>query len=238
MAGAGSLPDGLDFPEKGSKRESESEMTAVSGVNSSFITGESSVVNGKVTPPRRVANRTRRSREHLTPDEVTRLMTAAGRGGRHGHRDATLILVGYRHGLRVSELVALRWDQIDLKQGLVHVSRLKNGVASTHPLRGPELRALRRLQREYSASPYVFVTERQGPLTDSSVRKIVASAGVAAQLGFPIHPHMLRHACGFKLANDGQDTRAIQHYLGHKNIQHTVRYTELAPDRFRTFWAD
>ena len=75
-------------------------------------------------------------------------------------------------------------------------------------------------------------------MTDSSVRKIVARAGVAAQLGFPIHPHMLRHACGYKLANDGQDTRAIQHYLGHRNIQHTVRYTELAPHRFRTFWTD
>lgn len=92
-------------------------------------------------------------------------MAAAGRGARHGHRNATLILIGYRHGLRVSELVALRWDQIDLRQGLVHISRRKNGVASTHPLRGPELRALRRLQRDYSVSPYVFVTERRGPLT-------------------------------------------------------------------------
>ena len=232
------LQVGSDFPEKGSKRESEPKMSAVLGPNSWFRTGESSVVNGKVAPPRRVENRERRSREYLTQDEVARLMAAAGRAGRHRHRDATLILLGYRHGLRVSELIALRWDQIDLKQGLLHVARLKNGVPSTHPLRGPELRALRRLQRDYSASPYVFITERRGPLTDSSVRKIVAGAGMAAQLGFPIHPHMLRHSCGFKLANEGHDTRAIQHYLGHKNIQHTVRYTELAPDRFRTFWAD
>ena len=165
-------------------------------------------------------------------------MAAAGRGGRHGHRDATLILIGYWPGLRVSELVALRWDQIDLKQGMVHISRLKNGVPSTHPVRGPELRALRRLQRDYPVSPYVFVTERGGPLADSTVRKIVAQAGQAAGLALPVHPHMLRHACGFKLANDGQDTRAIQHYLGHRNIQHTVRYTELSPDRFRDFWTD
>jgi type 1 fimbriae regulatory protein FimE len=216
----------------------ESGMTAGSSVNSGFGEDRSSVENGKAAPPRRVANRERRTREHLTPDEVARLMAAAGRGGRHGQRNATLILIGYRHGLRVSELVALRWHQIDLRQGLLHVARLKNGVPSTHPLRGPELRALRRLQRAYPASPYVFVTERRGPLTDSAMRKIVARAGEEARLGFPVHPHMLRHGCGFKLANEGHDTRAIQHYLGHRNIQHTVRYTELAPDRFRTFWTD
>ncbi len=94
-------------------------------------------VNGKVAPPTRVKNTDRRTREHLTPPEVERLMAAAGRRGRHGHRDATLILLAYRHGLRVSELVALRAEQIDLKLGLLHVTRLKNGMASTHPLRGP-----------------------------------------------------------------------------------------------------
>jgi type 1 fimbriae regulatory protein FimE len=196
------------------------------------------LVNGKVTPPRRVANRQRRTREHLTQQEVDRLIKAAGRLGRYGHRDATLILTAYRHGLRVSELVALRWDQIDLDQGLLHVSRLKNGVSSTHPLRGPEIRALRRLRREYALSPDVFTTERRGAMTDSAIRKIIARAGDEAQLGFPVHPHMLRHACGFKLANEGHDTRAIQHYLGHRNIQHTVRYTELAAERFKTFWKD
>jgi type 1 fimbriae regulatory protein FimE len=197
-----------------------------------------SIENGKVAPPRRQPNTTRRSREHLTPAEVQALIKAAGRLGRHGHRDATLILLAYRHGLRVSELVALRWDQLDLRAGLLHVARLKHGVPSTHPLRGPELRALRRLQREYPASSYVLTTERRGPLTDSAVRKIIARAGAVAKLGFPVHPHMLRHATGFKLANDGHDTRAIQHYLGHRNIQHTVRYTELAPDRFKGFWTD
>ena len=110
-------------------------------------------------------NSARRTREHLTPEEVDRLVAAAGRIGRHGHRDRTLILLAYRHGLRVSELVALRWEQVDLTQGLLHVSRLENGVPSTHPLRGPELRGLRRLQRESLASAYVFVTERRGPLT-------------------------------------------------------------------------
>ena len=126
-------------------------------------------VNGKVqtrTPPIRVPNSVRRTREHLTPGEVERIIAAASKTGRHGHRDATLLLIAYRHALRVGELVALRWDQVDLTQGLLHVNRLKNGVPSTHPLRGLELRALRRLLRT-SSSPYVFTTERRGPLTRS-----------------------------------------------------------------------
>lgn len=89
-----------------------------------------------------------------------------------------------------------------------------------------------------SQTPYVFVTERKGPLTASTVRKMIARAGERAGIGFPVHLHMLRHGCGFKLANDGHDTRAIQHYLGHKQIQHTVRYTELASGRFENFWKD
>lgn len=188
--------------------------------------------------PKRPKNKDVRTREYLTEQEVEMLMDAARKTGRHGHRDATLILLAYRHGLRVSELVSLRWDQIDLKQGLLYVNRVKSGTASTHPIRGPEIRALRRLQREYPDTPYVFVTERKGPLTTSTVRKLVARAGQKANITFPIHPHMLRHACGFKLANDGQDTRAVQHYLGHKNIQHTVRYTELSAVRFNEFWKD
>ena len=194
-------------------------------------------LNGKVPPPRR-KNSEVRSREHLSSDEVDKLILAARSVGRHRIRDATLILLAYRHGLRVSELVSLRWDAVDLKQGLLHVSRLKNGVASTHPVRGPELRALRRLQREYPDTPYLFVTERKGPLTTSAVRKILARAGEKAKIGLKVHPHMLRHSTGFKLANDGHDTRAIQHYLGHKNIQHTVRYTELSANRFKDFWQD
>jgi type 1 fimbriae regulatory protein FimE len=188
--------------------------------------------------PRRPRNADVRSREYLTPDEVERLIAAASDVGRHGHRDATLILIAYRHGLRVGELVSLRWDQVDLKQGLLHVTRSKNGTPSNHPIRGPEMRALRKLRREYPDSPYVFVTERRAPMTDSNVRKMIGRAGRKADLPFPTHPHMLRHACGYKLANDGHDTRAIQHYLGHKNIVHTVRYTELASDRFKAFWGD
>ena len=136
-----------------------------------------------------------------------------------------MILLAYRHGLRVSELVGLRHEQVDLRQGLLHVRRCKNGLASTHPLRGPELRALRKLLRDDPDMAYVFVSERRAPMTAATFRKLIARAGEAAKLGMPIHPHMLRHSTGFKLANDGQDTRAIQLYLGHKNIHSTPTST-------------
>jgi type 1 fimbriae regulatory protein FimB/type 1 fimbriae regulatory protein FimE len=179
-----------------------------------------------------------RTREYLTTPEIDALISAGRNTGRYGHRDATLLLVAYRHGLRVSELIALRWEQVDLKQGLLHVVRAKNGTPATHPLRGPEIRALRRLKREEGTGPYVFTTERRGPLTDSAVRKIVRRAGELAGLPFSVHPHMLRHSCGFYLASTGADTRAIQAYLGHRSISNTVRYTELSPERFKTFWRD
>ena len=179
-----------------------------------------------------------RSREFLTPDEVERLMKAARSTGRHRHRDATIILLGYRHALRVSELTRLRWDAVDLAQGTVYVRRLKGSTDSTHPLGGVELRALRRLQRTYPASPYVFTTQLKGPLTPSSVRRIVARAGEIAGLGFPVHPHSLRHAAGYALANRGVDTRSLQAFMGHKQIQHTVKYSNIAPERFKNFWRD
>jgi site-specific recombinase XerD len=149
------------------------------------------------------------------------------------------MLLAYRHGLRVAELVALPWDQVDLKAGLLHVRRLKNGTPSTQSLHGPEVRALRRLHRESEhGMVYVFMTERGGAITASTVPKVVQRAGELAGLGATVHPHMLRHSTGYKLANGGHDTGAIQHYLGHKNIQHTVRYTEMAPTRFKGFWKD
>jgi integrase len=178
-----------------------------------------------------------RVREYLTEREVERLIKVAG-GNRYGHRDASMILLAFRHGLRASELCSLRWEQVDLVHARLHVSRLKNGIASVHPLTGTELRALRRLQREQSPGRYVFMSERGAPMSAVAFRRMITRLGEAAKMPFSVHPHMLRHACGFKLANDGHDTRALQHYLGHKNIQHTVRYTELSPDRFRDFWKD
>ena len=185
----------------------------------------------------RLRNADYRTREYLTEREVERLMRAAG-SNRHGHRDATMILVAFRHGLRASELCSLRWDEVDLVHGRLHVRRLKNGMPSVHPLTGTELRALRRLQREQDPGRYVFMSERGAPMSAVAFRRMVTRLGQTAKMPFGIHPHMLRHATGFKLANQGVDTRSLQHYLGHKNIQHTVRYTELSPERFRDFWKD
>lgn len=196
------------------------------------------ISKSRTPPPTRRKNEEVRGREHLTPEEVERLIKAASKAGRHGHRDATMILVAYRHGLRVSELTALRRDQVDLDRATVHVKRLKRGTDSAHPLSGRETRELRRVIRESPESPYLFTSERGGPFDRRTFGLIVARAGAAARLGLPAHPHMLRHACGYYLANKGVDTRTIQAYLGHVNIQHTVRYTELAPGRFRKLWED
>jgi integrase len=147
-----------------------------------------------------------------------------------------MILVAYRHGLRASELVDLRWDQIDFNSATIAIRRVKKGSPATHPIKGDELRALRRLQREQKPkSPLVFTSERGAPFTTAGFARMVERVGVEAKLGFKVHPHMLRHATGYKLANAGHNTRALQAYLSHKNIQHTVRYTELAPGRFKDF---
>jgi type 1 fimbriae regulatory protein FimB/type 1 fimbriae regulatory protein FimE len=185
-----------------------------------------------VRPP----NAEMRTREYLTQGEIEGLMKAAS-GNRWGHRDSTMILVAYRHGLRAAELCDLRWDQIDFKAGTLAVRRVKRGSPATHPIVGDELRALRRLQREQEpSSPFVFTSERGAPFGTAGFARMVERAGAEAGFGFKAHPHMLRHACGFALANAGHDTRALQAWLGHRNIQHTVRYTELSPGRFKDFW--
>ena len=188
------------------------------------------------TPPTIVNSSVARTREYLTGAEVERLMAAARKSSRYGQRDATMILFAYRHGLRASEVCDLQWHQVELAAGRLHVRRSKRGTPSVHPIQGDELRALRRLQREQPPGPYVFCSERGGPMTAKSFHTLIARLGERAAMPFPIHPHMLRHGCGYALANAGHDTRAIQAWMGHKNIQHTVRYTELAPDRFKDFW--
>ncbi len=192
----------------------------------------------RTVTPKRLPNGKLRTREYLTEAEVERLVAAAKRN-RWGHRDATMVLVAYRHGLRASELVDLRWAQVEFGMATLHVRRVKQGTPSTHPIMGDELRALRRLQREQEPkSSFVFTSEREAPFSTAGFARMVERAGVDAKLGFKAHPHMLRHACGYALANKGHDTRAIQAYLGHRNIQHTVRYTELTPRRFEDFWRE
>jgi site-specific recombinase XerD len=168
---------------------------------------------------------------------VNKLIKTAS-SNRYGHRDSTMVLITYRHGLRAAELVDLRWSQVDLDNARLRVRRVKNGVPSVHPLKGDELRALRRLNREAENSEYVFTTERRSPFSTKGFASLIERGGKAAGFKFGVHPHMLRHSCGYKLANDGHDTRSLQAYLGHKNIQHTVRYTEMSATRFKDFWRD
>ncbi|MEL7039358.1 MAG: tyrosine-type recombinase/integrase [Cyanobacteria bacterium J06592_8] len=178
-----------------------------------------------------------RTREYLLPEEVEAMLSVTQKSlSRHAHRNCTLILLIYRHGLRLSEVAALRWEQIDFKGGTIYVKRVKNGTPSTQPLYGDEIRALRKLQRDYPASPYVFQSNRRSPLAKDTIGGIIEQAGKLAELSFPVHAHMLRHGTGYYLANRGVDTRTIQSYLGHKNIQHTVRYTDLASARFQGLW--
>jgi len=201
--------------------------------NSAMTDTSSTAVNR--TLPTRLPNSAYRVREYLTEKEVDRLIEAARNRGRNGARDAAAILLAYRHGLRAAELCALRWSQIDLKNGRLHVNRAKGGIESVHPLHGPELRALRPLQ---GSSPYVFTTEAGTPVTTAWFLRMIQRTGKAARLPFQVHPHMLRHSTGYKLANQGEDTRSLAHYLGHRNLQSTARYTALAPDRFKGFWKD
>jgi integrase len=177
-----------------------------------------------------------RTREHLTPGEVEVLVETA-KANRHGHRDATMILVAFRHGLRASEVCDLRWNQVDFDAAILHVRRVKNGTPSIHPLCGDEMRALRRLQRESDTSPFVFVSERGSPFTTAGFARMVERAG-AAGLEMKAHPHMLREACGYALANRGYDARAIQAWLGNRSITSTAVYTALAPNQFKDFWRE
>jgi type 1 fimbriae regulatory protein FimB/type 1 fimbriae regulatory protein FimE len=174
-------------------------------------------------------------RKYLTSTELERLLKAV-RQGRYGLRDATAVLLAFRHGLRVSELCGLRWAQIDFTTARLSVVRVKNGQGAPHPLAGDELRALRQLQRGQEAgSRFVFINERGAPMSPDGFAKMLTRSG--QRCGLPgAHPHMLRHACGFALAEKGRDVRQIQDYLGHRNIQNTTLYTAMAPNRHDKIW--
>ena len=190
------------------------------------------------TPPTKVKNADARPREYLTPAEIKQLKIAANNSGRHGFRDWLVITIMYRHALRVGELCDLQWEQIDLKKGRMHVNRMKNGDPSMHYLEEDEIRSLRQLQKDYASPEYVFISQRQDRLTNRTVHNIIAKCGELAGIKFPIHPHMLRHSKGYQLAARGEDTRSIQAYLGHKNIQHTAMYTKVDPRKLKGFGRD
>lgn len=180
-----------------------------------------------------------RAKDFLTDPEIKQFLSAA-RKGTHGARNYLMGLMAYRHGFRVSELIDVRLEEADLKSARLHVRRLKGSLTTEHPIEGDELRAIRawlriREQSKFAHSPLLFVSQR-GPMTRQAVNYLFAEIGQRAGFGFKIHPHMLRHSCGYYLANKGFDTRLIQDYLGHRNINHTVRYTRTAAKRFEGLW--
>jgi type 1 fimbriae regulatory protein FimB/type 1 fimbriae regulatory protein FimE len=154
------------------------------------------------------------------------------RHGRYGLRDSTMILVAYHHGLPASEIAN---PPSRVRRSRIHVRRVKNGKPSAHPLRD-EARALRELRRQFPDTAFVFTAERGGPFTADAINRHVKRIGERARFAFPVHAHMLRHACGYALANAGHDTRRIQDWLGHRSIQHTTRYTQLSAAPFKDFW--
>ena len=193
----------------------------------------------KFTSPRRTkTNKELRDREYLTEQEVDLLVKSIRKQSRNPLRDETIMTMMFRHGLRVSEVINLKWEQVDLKEGLLHVSRIKGGKDSVHPIPGVELRLLRRLERAPNKQRHLFISERKNPITNTVINRMVQKAGEGAGIEFPVHPHMFRHACGFYLANNGTDLRTIQMYLGHANIANTVIYTQLSSNKFNGLWKD
>lgn len=181
------------------------------------------------------ADQHERRKDFLGEAEMASLLKAA-RKSRHGIRDHLLILMMYRHGLRVSEAIALRREHVNLKEARIWIPRLKNGLSVEQPITGDELRAIRRwLSTRQDHLPWLFISERKQPFTRQAVNYIVASAATRGGLA-NVHPHTLRHSCGFSLANRGHDLRLIQDYLGHRDPKHTAHYTRVAASRFDGLW--
>jgi integrase len=170
------------------------------------------------------------------PDGIVDKLLATAGDSRNPVRDRLLVLMAFRHALRVSELVSLRWEQIHLDTATIHIKRAKNGTPSNHGLRGDELRLLRALRREHPRADFVFLSERKAPLSVDGAQKLIKRLGVAAELPFPIHAHMLRHAAGYALAARGIDTKTLQAFMGHRSIANTVVYTAVADERIRNIW--
>lgn len=205
---------------------SHADVAARAGGNTGHTAApETGIQTARKKPPKRLKNTELRPREYLTEAEVETLLQVARQRSRHGVRDAAMILLAYRHGMRAGEVCALHWSQIDFTRGLLQIDHGENGV---HPLCGPEVQILRQLKSGSAPSAYVFVSERGDPMSVIGFRMLLARLGRKAGFGFGIHPHMLRHSCVYKLAHDGQDARTIQRFLRHKNVRHTRRFIRLA----------
>jgi integrase len=172
-------------------------------------------------------------RQWLTEAEVEAIIKAC-----ENDRDRLMVLMAYRHGLRVSELIGLAWRQVDFDAARLRVIRAKGSEDGVHPLSGREVRGLRSLRRrQMVGTRWVFVTSRGGPMTRNGFYKLLKKAATRASIT-DAHPHLLRHACGFKLVNQGMDTLSLAAYLGHANVQNTKRYARMDAARFDGLWRD
>jgi len=185
----------------------------------------------RIMPPKKQKYSEIRNRKYLHKHEVDSLIKSLK--GRNKFRDGLMIMMMFRHGFRSGEICELRWEQIDFTTATIFIKRLKGSKSSTHYISGDELKNLKRFSKYAGESPYVFLTDRKTPISTRTIRYIVKTAGSKAGIEFPVNAHSLRHATGYKLANDGCDLRTIQDYLGHANISNTVIYTELNPNKFR-----
>lgn len=176
-----------------------------------------------------------RAKDFLDEAEMYRLLEAA-KEGRYGIRDHLLLFLTYRHALRVSEAIAIRLDQVNLKQARIWIKRSKNSLDTEQPIEGDELRAIKRyLATRDDKLPWLFLSERGQPLTRQAVNYIVREAGKRAKVG-RVWPHMLRHSAGYALSNRGRDFRLLQDFMGHRDPRHTTRYTRTASRRFEGLW--
>ncbi|HZR66027.1 MAG TPA: tyrosine-type recombinase/integrase [Terriglobales bacterium] len=177
-----------------------------------------------------------RKKNFLNEAEAEAFIQAAKKG-RHGARDYLMALMTYRHGLRVSELIGLQVADVDVKSARVFIRRAKGSLSTHQPLEADEIRAVNAYirQRSSDSSPFLFLSQR-GPFTRQAINYLFAQIGKAAGIAVHVHPHMLRHSCGWALANRGYDTRLIQDYLGHRDIRYTQIYTRTSVSRFKGLW--
>ena len=178
-----------------------------------------------------------RMRDYLSEEEFALLLRGTLRS-RYRWRNAAMLMLTFYHGLRVTELCRLRRQDVDLTHGRIWIQRLKGSLSTEQPLHAEELRTLKRYlkQRGNVQLPWLFLNERGDQFTRSAINYLVGITGVRAGLPFHVHPHMLRHGCGYALANRGYDLRVIQDYLGHRDPKHTTRYTRTAAHRFEGLW--
>ena len=188
----------------------------------------------------RPTNDSLRDREYLLESEINRLIVAAkaNKDIFLATRNHLIILLSYRHGLRISELTGLKWNQLELEEARIHINRLKSSNSGVHPMAADECRLCAKLSKNQPIrSPWMFTSKRGLPLTRDGVTKALAAVCAIAKLEIKFHHHMMRHTCGYALAAKGADTRLIQEYLGHRSIEHTVTYTALDSPRFESLWS-